>query len=192
MEQVPTANRDRFKQSSLKLVVLFSTISRQWLPQDIKPCRTASLLVMWKLLSDTLFTSASKITHHCFIHQQKTSKILIMTRRQNILACKITFCRRNASVLPAVACKISRVRKQQIETVAFMMAARRTLKVSQTIYTKAGRLKYMQREEVGHRVPAGGGAEIPELEVLQVRPTGSKSTNNWLYCSSSVHESVIL
>lgn len=54
-------------------------------------------------------------------------------------------------VLPAVACKSSRERKQQIKTVPFMMAARRTLIVTQTIYTKAGRLKGTQREEAGHR-----------------------------------------
>lgn len=54
-------------------------------------------------------------------------------------------------VLPAVACKSSRETKQQIETAPFMMAARRTLIVTQSIYTKAGRLKGMQKEEAGHR-----------------------------------------
>lgn len=50
-----------------------------------------------------------------------------------------------------MACKSSRERKQQIKTVPFMMAARRTRIVTQTIYTKAGRLKGMQKEEAGHR-----------------------------------------
>lgn len=64
-------------------------------------------------------------------------------------------------ILPAVACKSSRERKQ-IETAPFMMAARRTLIVTQTIYTKAGRLKCTERERRGgiQRWPAGGGAEI--------------------------------
>lgn len=45
-----------------------------------------------------------------------------------------------------MARKSSRERKQ-IETAPFMMAARRTLIVTQTIYTKAGRLKCTQREK---------------------------------------------
>lgn len=53
--------------------------------------------------------------------------------------------------LPAVACKCSRERKQKTKTIPFMMAARRTLIVTQTIYTKAGRLKGTQREEAGRR-----------------------------------------
>lgn len=55
-----------------------------------------------------------------------------------------------SNLLPAVACKRSRERKQQIKTVPFMMAARRTLIVPLTIYTKAGRLKGTLREEAGH------------------------------------------
>lgn len=51
--------------------------------------------------------------------------------------------------LPAVACKSSRERKQQIKTAPFMMAARRTLIATQAIYTQAGRLKGTQGGEAG-------------------------------------------
>lgn len=75
------------------------------------------------------------------------------------------------SVLPAVACKSSRERKQQIKTVPFMMAARRTLIVTQTIYTVAGRSKGTQGRGGGARSvgPAGGGVGggPSTLEVLQ-------------------------
>lgn len=48
-----------------------------------------------------------------------------------------------------------------------MMAARRTLIVTQTIYTKAERLKGMQTEEAGHRAnQLVKGAEICVFEVL--------------------------
>lgn len=60
------------------------------------------------------------------------------------------------SVLPAVACKSSRERKQQIKTVPFMMAARRTLIVTQTIYTVAGRSK-------GTQGRGGGPAALGQL-----------------------------
>lgn len=53
--------------------------------------------------------------------------------------------------LPAVVCKSSKGRKEQIKTVPFMMAARGTLVVTQTIYTKARRLKGTETEEAGHR-----------------------------------------
>lgn len=46
--------------------------------------------------------------------------------------------------LPPVACKSSREAKQQTDTIAFMMAARRTLTATQAIYTKARRLKVAQ------------------------------------------------
>lgn len=61
-------------------------------------------------------------------------------------------------VLPAVACKSRRERKQQIKTVPFMMAARRPLIATQTIYTAAGRSKAMQRRGGGapSSGPAGG------------------------------------
>lgn len=57
-----------------------------------------------------------------------------------------------------MACKSSRERKQQIKTVPFMMAARRTLIDTQTIYTAAGRSKGTQGRGGGPRSvgPAGG------------------------------------
>lgn len=66
--------------------------------------------------------------------------------------------------LPAVACESSRERKQQIKTVPFMMAARRTLIVTQTIYTAAGRLKGTWRKRGGAQRWAswqrGAGREV--------------------------------
>lgn len=65
-------------------------------------------------------------------------------------------------VLPAVACKSSRERKQQIKTVPFMMAARRTLIATQTIYTAEGRSKGTQGSGGGAQSvgPAGGGEVV--------------------------------
>lgn len=50
-----------------------------------------------------------------------------------------------------MACRRSRERKQQIKSVPFMTAARRTPIVTLAIYTKAGRLKGRWREEAGPR-----------------------------------------
>lgn len=67
-----------------------------------------------------------------------------------------------------MACKSSRERKQQIETVPFMMAARRTLIVTQTIYTQAGKVKgHAERRGGAQSRPAGRGTKIYVFEVLQ-------------------------
>lgn len=77
-----------------------------------------------------------------------------------------------------MACKISRERKQQIKTVPFMMAARRTVIVTQIIYTKAGRLKGMQREEAGTERASWWGAEICVFELLQACHRDSTCTSS--------------
>lgn len=165
-EQVPTANR-AFEQSSLE---------RKRVRVSIYPLNCCLCRCHLKSITSSGYTNPTQqlnfssyhnsfLTHSLLwnyispFHSSAEYKQILISCQQNLFLCviRIFFSYWNASVLPAVACKISRVRKQQIETVPFMMAARRTLIVSQAIYTEAGRLKYMWREEVEHRASWWGG-----------------------------------
>lgn len=95
-------------------------------------------------------------THRYFIHQKHSDPSVfpshdVPPNKINDQEPSRCLTKYHLNVLPAVACNCSREKKQQIKTVPFMMAARRTVIVTQTIYTKAGRLKGTQREEAAHR-----------------------------------------
>lgn len=85
-------------------------------------------------------------------------------------------------LLPAVACKRNRERKQQIKAVPFMMAARRTPIVPLTIYTKAGRLKGTLREEAGHGEASwwrGWGLRVPCAAGVSACHSSTTHAGSW-------------
>lgn len=129
----------------------------------------------------TAIEPAPKLTHTCLFHSSAgvCTQTYVMPVHQNP---QDLWPESLPNGLPAVACKTSRERKQQIKTVPFMMAARRTLIVTHTIYTKAGRLKGTQKEEAGHRE----GQLVEGLESVNPRCCRSHGMPKGLYVNKQL------